>query len=392
MTEVSSAKGNILVVGAGPTGLTVAMTLLAAGREVTIVDDHPEGNNESRAAVIYPGTLEVLHPFGVAERLASKGIHTPRFTIRDRDKILLDVVLRELHTRYPYALLVSQAVTESVLLDRVKQLGGEILRPRKLTNLDQDESGVTATFNNGERIRAAFVAGADGAHSVVRDQAGLSFDGNSEGASYALADVHLTGGVPDDELVVYFSPAGHLVVLPLPGGVHRIVVNVDKAPEHPDVSFLQQLVDARGPSAERAVIHDIVWGSRFLTHHALVERYHTGRILLAGDAAHVHSPLGGQGMNLGIIDAVALGQAMIKTLGSGERHAMDAYDAARRPVAKRVIAETDFLTKLATMPASLRTIRNLAVTAVRPIIRKRLAWNLSMLGNRSGVQRDGSGE
>lgn len=387
MADLSRTKCDVLIVGAGPTGLTVAITLLAAGHEALIVDDRPEGNNESRAAVVYPGTLEVLQRFGVAEKLAAQGIHTPRFTIRDRDKILLPVVLRELKTPYPYALLVSQAVTESVLLDRLKELGGDVLRPRKLTTLQEDQSGVTATFSDGEQTRANYIVGADGAHSTVRAQAGLSFAGNSGGASYTLADVHLTGGVPDDELVVYFSPAGHLVVLPLPGGIHRIVGHTAKAPEHPEVPFLQDLVDARGPGTERAIIHDVVWGSRFLAHHALVESYRVGRILLAGDAAHVHSPLGGQGMNLGIIDAVALGQALISTLQSRSIAPLDAYGGARRPVAERVITETDFLTKLATMPAYLRAVRNLTVTTLRPLIRRRLAWSLSMLGNRAGIQR-----
>lgn len=386
MTDVIQAKGNVLIVGAGPTGLTAAITLLVAGRKVAIVDDHQEGSNESRAAVVFPGTLEELHALGVSERLASKGIHTRRFTIRDRDNVLLPVVLEELKTSYPYALLVSQAVTESVLLERVKELGGEVSRPRKLANLHEAEDGVTATFTDGEQVRAAYVVGADGAHSTVRAQAGLAFNGSDADASYSLADVHLAGGVPDDELVVYFSPAGHLVVLPLPGGIHRIVGHVADAPEHPDVTFLQKLIDARGPKAERAIIREVVWGSRFLTRHALVERYRAGRILLAGDAAHVHSPLGGQGMNLGIIDAIALGQAVMTALGTGRQDALDQYSAARRPVAQGVIAETNFLTKLATMPSYFGGIRNAALAIVRPIVRKRLAWSLSMLGNRAGIQ------
>jgi 2-polyprenyl-6-methoxyphenol hydroxylase-like FAD-dependent oxidoreductase len=214
----------------------------------------------------------------------------------------------------------------------------------------------------------------------------LGFSRTGADASYTLADVHLAGGVPDDELVVYFSPAGHLVVLPLPGGIHRIVGHVANAPEHPDVAFLQKLVDARGPKAERAVIRDVVWGSRFLTRHALVERYRTGHVLFAGDAAHVHSPLGGQGMNLGIIDAIALGQAVIKALETGRQDALDRYSAARRPVAQGVIAQTDFLTRLATMPRYLAGIRNATLAIVHPVVRKRLAWNLSMLGNRAGTQ------
>ncbi len=379
MSSEVAFNANVLIVGAGPTGMTLALSLLSRGHEITIVDKLEEGDNTSRAAVVYPATLEVLNPYGVAERLIVRGIRSPRFTIRDRDRVLMPVPFDKLPTAFPYTLLVSQAVTEEVLLERLKQLGGRVLRPWTLTRLEQDTSVTTAIFADGKQIRAKFVIGADGVHSAVREQAGISSKRDQAGASYTLADVHLTGGVPDDELVVYFSPAGHLVVLPLPGGIHRIVAHVDKAPEQPDVPFLQRLIETRGPERERAVVHDVIWGSRFLTHHALADRYRVGPIILAGDAAHEHSPLGGQGMNLGIHDAVALGRALSRILEGDSPDLLDSYNIAQRQVAKQVISLTNLLTKIATMPDHLRLTRNIILGILNPFIRRRLARRLSLL-------------
>src|SRR5437899_12218466 len=134
-----------------------------------------------------------------------------------------------------------------------------MLRPWTLTRLEQDTSVTTAIFADGKQIRAKFVIGADGVHSAVREQAGITSKRDEAAASYTLADVHLTGGVPDDELVVYFSPAGHLAVLPLPGGIHRIVAHVDTAPEQPGVPLLHPLIKTPAPEGERAVVHDVTW-------------------------------------------------------------------------------------------------------------------------------------
>jgi 2-polyprenyl-6-methoxyphenol hydroxylase-like FAD-dependent oxidoreductase len=123
------ATTDVLVVGAGPVGLTLAVSLVARGRKVTVIDNQDEGQNTSRASVVYSRTLELLEPYGVTQRLASQGIHARRFTIRDRDRVLMDVPFDWLPTAYPYTLLVSQAVTESVLLERLGQLGGRVLRP-----------------------------------------------------------------------------------------------------------------------------------------------------------------------------------------------------------------------------------------------------------------------
>jgi 2-polyprenyl-6-methoxyphenol hydroxylase-like FAD-dependent oxidoreductase len=147
-----------------------------------------------------------------------------------------------------------------VLLQRLQELGGRVLRPYRLTRLDQDGTGVTAAVEGGERIRARYLVGADGVHSTVREQAGIGFHGSAAGACYSLADVHLSGGVPPDEVAVFFAPEGQLVCVPFPDGSYKLVANVDTAPPEPDAGFMQKLVDTRGPRAPRPVVEDVILG------------------------------------------------------------------------------------------------------------------------------------
>ncbi|MBF8190025.1 FAD-dependent monooxygenase [Nonomuraea sp. K274] len=375
---------DVLVVGAGPAGLTTAVVLTRLGHDVVVVDGQAEGANTSRAAVVHSRTVELLEPYGVAEALTGRGLHTPRFTIRDRDRLLVPVAFDGLPTRYPYTLMISQADTEAFLLARLRELGGEVLRPARVTTIAQDADGVTATLDDGRSVRAAYLVGADGMHSTVREQAGIGFAGGTYAESFSLADVRLTGGVPREEVVLYFSPDGMVVVAPLPGGMHRIVATVAEAPHEPDAAFVQRLLDTRGPEAVPAVVKEVIWGSRFRVHHRIADTYRDGRILLAGDAAHVHSPAGGQGMNLGIEDAVTLGEALSKVLGGGSPELLDAYAAARRPVAEKVVGLASRLTALATARASLRPLRNLVLGLAGrlPAVRRRLAWQLSGLDRR----------
>ena len=375
------ATTDVLIVGAGPAGLTLAVGLAQQGRLVTVVDQLAGADHTSRAAVVHARTLEVLQPYGVADRLAGQGIHAPRFTIRDRDRILVPVRFDDLPTAYAYTLLVSQEVTEAVLLQRLTELGGQVLRPYTVTSLEQDDAGVTATFSDGARIRAAHAVGADGMHSIVREQAGIGFTGGTYEESFSLADVRLSGGVPDNEVILYFSPAGLVVVAPLPGGIHRIVATAENAPQQPDVAFVQHLLDTRGPVARPATVHEVVWGSRFRLHHRVADSYRAGRILLAGDAAHVHSPAGGQGMNAGITDAVALAESLGAVLDGGSPDLLDTYTATRRPVAQQVVSLADRLTRLATINRRLRPVRNLALglLARSPAFRRQLARRLSGL-------------
>jgi 2-polyprenyl-6-methoxyphenol hydroxylase-like FAD-dependent oxidoreductase len=371
---------DVLVVGAGPTGLTLAVALLARGVRVRVADRLEEGANTSRAAVVHARTLEVLEPFGVAARLVANGLQAQRFSIRDRDRVLIDIGFSALPTRYPYTLMISQAVTEATLLQRCRELGGSVARPKVLRQAQQDGEGVTAVFDDGSTVRARYLVGADGMHSTVREQAGIPFDGGSYGDSFVLADVRLEGGVPSDEVVLFFSPAGLVVVAPLPDGVHRIVATVEHAPEHPTVADIQALLDARGPSQRPATVREVLWGSRFRVHHRIARRYREGRILLAGDAAHVHSPAGGQGMNAGVLDAVSLAEALSHAL-DGDAAALERYGELRRPIAGQIVALADRLTRLATVAPRRRPVRNtvMGLLGALPFFRNRLALQLSGL-------------
>lgn len=376
------AETDVLVVGAGPTGLTLAAALAGRGVRVQVVDKQAEGANTSRAAVIHARTLEVLEPLGVADTLVARGLRASRFTVRDRDRVLVPIAFDDLPSRYPYSLMLSQAETEAVLLQRARELGVEVCRPCALASFTQDAHGVLATFDDGRQVRARFLVGADGMHSSVREQAGIAFEGGTYGESFVLADVRLeaNGAVPQREVLLFFAPAGMAVVAPLPDGVHRIVATVDAAPEQPDAAYVQALLDARGPRARRALVSEVLWGSRFRVHHRVAQAYRRGRVLLAGDAAHVHSPAGGQGMNVGIQDAVALGHALHASLRGNEAPLAD-YERLRRPIARDVVRLADQLTRMATVPHALRAARNLLLSFLGrvPHFQRRLAWRLSGL-------------
>ena len=379
---------DVVIVGAGPTGLTLAGILARERVPFVLVDRLAEGSNTSRAAVVHARTLEVLEEIEVTDRLRAGGLVVPRFTLRDRDRVLLTIRFDGLSTRYPYTLMIPQNATEAILLARLREMGGDVLRPHEVTDVRQDADGVTATVtaDGGSRtLRGRYLVGADGMHSVVRERAGVGFTGGTYEQSFALADVRMSWRIPGDEVMLFLSPDGLVVVAPLPGGRHRIVATMDDAPEHPDIADVQRLLDTRGPVAGAARVEEIAWSSRFRVHHRIVDRYRAGRILLAGDAAHVHSPAGGQGMNTGIQDAVALGRALTAVVRGAKESRLDEYDRVRRPVAQRVVAFTDRMTRMATLRTPrARAMRNILVGLIGriPAFRRFLAMELSELRNR----------
>ncbi|WP_280461101.1 FAD-dependent oxidoreductase [Nocardia carnea] len=381
---MSTREIDVIVVGAGPVGLTAAIVLTQLGHRVRIVDDQAAGANTSRAAVVHSRTLELLEPYGVVPALVGRGIPIPRFTIRDRDRALVSVPFAGLPTAYPYTLMISQADTEKFLLARAAELGIVVDRPATVTAIAQDDDSVTATLSTGEPISARYLIGADGMHSTVREQAGIGFTGGSYAESFVLADIRSTGGIPRDEVILYFSPAGLAVVAPLPGDMYRVVAVADEAPHDPDTGFVQRLLDDRGPRAVPAAVTEVVWGSRFRVHHRLADSYRRGRILLAGDAAHVHSPAGGQGMNLGIEDAVTTGRILSRVLQGETATLLDEHAAARRSTARSVMSIAGRLTDAATLPATARPLRNigLRLAGAAPTVRRRLAYRLSGLDRR----------
>ena len=386
MTPVPD-RADVLVVGAGPSGLALASTLAAGGVMPVLVDRLAEGENTSRAAVVHARTLEVLDELGVTDELRGAGLVVSKFTIRDRDRALMTLRFDTLPTRYPYTLMIPQNVTEATLLRRYAALGGRVHRPLDVIGLAADADGVTATVSGkgaGPRtIRARYVAGTDGMHSTVREAAGIGFSGSAYQESFVLADVRLTWGLPNDEVMLFLAPEGLVVVAPLPGGRHRIVATLDDAPEHPSLADVQRLLDTRGPSKDAARISEVAWSSRFRVHHRVADRYRAGRIVLAGDAAHVHSPAGGQGMNTGIQDGVALGHALTAIVsGAADEDALDEYERKRRPVALRVVALTDRMTRGATVRGRrARAARNAALRLAGsvPAFRRWLATELAEL-------------
>jgi 2-polyprenyl-6-methoxyphenol hydroxylase-like FAD-dependent oxidoreductase len=378
-------RTEVLVVGAGPVGLAVAASLAGHGHDVTVVDRQATGANTSRAAVVHARTLEMLERIGVSQRLARLGIHAAQFSIRDGDRELVPVRFDRLATEYPYTLMVPQNITEEVLLDRLVELGGKVHRPYVATGLTQSADGAEITLDGGEVISARYVVAADGMSSTIRDLAGLGSNGNGAlPLSFTLADVRVEGGLPPDEVLLFFSAPGMLVVAPLPDGSFRLVAEVDDAPEQPDVAYAQRLLDTRGPRRTTVKVIEVMWGSRFRIHERVADQYRAGRVLLAGDAAHTHSPAGGQGMNLGLRDAVTLGDALSVALRDGREDKLDEYATGSRAEALRVVALAHRLTRLATAPRAVRPLRNVALRllALVPAFRRGLAEQLSATGHR----------
>jgi 2-polyprenyl-6-methoxyphenol hydroxylase-like FAD-dependent oxidoreductase len=378
---------DVLIVGAGPAGLTLACALAAQGVRYVLLDQADQGSNTSRAAVIHARTLEVLDEIGVTDELCRRGVEVPRFTIRDRDRVLLHVPFDGLPTRYPYTVMLPQDSTEQILAERLTAGGGTVHWRHRLTGIENGDHGATATIagpgDTVHRIRARYVAGCDGMHSAVRELAGIGFTGDRYQESFVLADVRMRWPYPDDQVNLFFSPRGLVVVAPLPQQRYRIVATLDDAPERPDAADVQNLLDARGPSSTPAKVTDVVWSSRFRVHHRLADSYRRGSVFLAGDAAHVHSPAGGQGMNTGIQDAMVLARLLTDAVTArADTVDLDAYETQRRPVAVAVVTMTDRLTRAATARNPVaRLIRNtvLSLAGRSTTVQRKLAMNLSEL-------------
>jgi len=384
---------DVLIVGAGPTGLALATTLSRSGINHVIVDKLATGQNTSRAAVIHAHTLEVLESIGVSERLVHEGMKLAKFSIRDRDQVLARLHFDTLPTKYACLLMLPQDKTENILAEALSKSKGTVRWGCAVDALTETSSGIDASVvsNDGtQTIHARYVVGADGMHSFVRQTAGIGFSGTSYEESFVLADVEMIWDHERDEVMLFFSPAGLVVVAPLPNGRYRIVATLDEAPAQPGVADIQALLYARGPTRGTGKVLQVHWGSRFRLHHRVADKYRRGRFLLLGDAAHVHSPAGGQGMNTGLVDACVLGRLLIDVVsGRSDDSHLDRYEALRRPAAKQVLQLAGRLTLMATMrSAPKRFLRNIALRTMNlfPIARHRFEMNLSGLSRRSAAE------
>jgi 2-polyprenyl-6-methoxyphenol hydroxylase-like FAD-dependent oxidoreductase len=379
------SRTDILIVGAGPSGLALAAELRRRGIKTVTVDKVAEGANTSRAAVVHARTLEVLEPLGVVPTMLGEGFKVPVFRVRDRDRALITIDFQQIPSAYAFTLMCPQDRTEAILLARLKALGGEVIRPAEVTGVDLGARGAQVQIAVGDAtqtVAARWVIGCDGMHSQVREAAGIAFNGAAYQQGFILADVHMDWPLGRGEVSLFFSPAGLVVVAPLPKGRFRVVATVDDPPEVPSVPYVQALFDARGPKASQAHVHGSLWSSRFKVHHRVAESPRKGRVLLCGDAAHVHSPAGGQGMNTGIQDAVSLASALADVLGGADEALLDAWAADRHKIAEGVVALTDRMTRMATLrsPAG-RALRNVAIGFAGhiPAIGRALARNVAEL-------------
>lgn len=379
---------DVLIVGAGPTGLTLARELRSLGVSVQIVDRATDAVHESRALAIQARTLEVLARNSLADDLVTAGapigtlvLHDHGLGRRSRTRTvplnpapvntvpLADDTLGD--TRFPFLLFLSQANTERVLLDRLASTGTAVGRGLTLTGLVQDPDGVTCTLESAgvppRTVRSRYVVGCDGAHSNTRKLAGIGFTGLAHPQRFLLADLEIDG-VDQGSAHAYFAEAGPLLLLPLgtPASWRLIVMLPPGTAADPVTLKLLQTTVSRY-TRERLILHHPVWLTDFTISSRVADRFQRGRVLLAGDAAHIHSPAGGQGMNTGIQDAVNLGWKLALVCSGATGPALlRSYGRERLPLARSVLAGTD-------RAFSLATSRNLLVRTVRAGLAARLA-------------------
>lgn len=350
----------VLVVGAGPTGLLLAGDLAAAGVACTILERRGRESNLTRAFAVHARTLELLDARGVADELVDRG--QPLGALRLFDGIELD--LSRLPTRFPFLLVTPQYETERVLERRARSHGAEIVRDAEVVGLRQDADGVELDVRAADgsvgRRRAAFVVAADGVGSAVRRSLGLGFPGRSAIQSVMLADVRLTAA-PPNVLTVDAVAEGFSFLAPFGDGWYRVIA-WDRRHQLPESAPVD--IDEIRDITRRALgtdygMHDARWLSRFHSDERQVSRYRVGRVVLAGDAAHVHSPAGGQGMNTGLQDAANLGWKLAATVhGWAPDGLLDTYHAERHPVGLTVVRGSGALLRLAMLrPRALRAAR-----------------------------------
>lgn len=345
----------VLVVGAGPTGLMAANLLKRRGVEVRIVDSRSEASRESRAFAVMARSMELFGQLDLADRILDRGVVNPGidFFVRGSRVGGLDYDrAASPDTPYEFITLHPQSDTEAVLIQDLARLGVVIERRTNVTALSQDAQGVTtrATGADGREvaIRSQYVVGADGAHSVVRKALGLSFEGAKYSQTFLLADCRVDWPLDHARFRVFMHGETIALFLPLDGARRSRVMTTDHSNKADrDGTDAAQLDLAELEPVFRQVtgldvrLSDPAWTTRYQVSHRGVPRYGEGRVFVAGDAAHIHSPAGGQGMNTGLQDAANLAWKIAAVLDGAPTELLDTYDSERRPVGHQVVATSD---------------------------------------------------
>ncbi|NJP92975.1 FAD-dependent oxidoreductase [Nonomuraea sp. FMUSA5-5] len=370
----------VIVVGAGPTGLLLAGDLAESGAAVTVLERRDgKVSNLSRAFGVHARTLEELDARGLADPLIPMGAILSKVRLFER----VEVDLAGLASRFPYLLITPQYNVEHLLLERALKAGAEIVYDAEVTGLTQDGTGVTVTTTAGEH-RAAYAVGADGYHSAVRQALGLPFPGKSVLKSIMLADVKVAEE-PAGMLTVNGVGDAFAFVAPFGDGYYRVFA-WDRRHVVPDDAPLG--MDELREVTRRALgtdfgMHDPRWMSRFHSDERQVPDYRTGRVLLAGDAAHVHSPAGGQGMNTGLQDAANLSWKLAAVLRGAPDALLDTYQAERHPVGRSVLRSSGALIRAAMIESAAgRALRGFAARQALsvPRIREKITGQLTGIG------------
>ncbi len=374
----------VAVVGAGPTGLLLAGDLAETGVAVTLVERRDTTSSLTRAFAVHARTLEHLDARGLADDLIATGRTVDGLRVFSG----IDIDLTNLPTRFPFALVTPQSNTEGLLESRARDLGVSFEVGAEVTAVHEIDGGVrVCARRNAEPLclDANYVVGADGVHSRVRRSLGLAFPGRSAVRSVMLADVRLARE-PRDVLTVDATKEGFAFMAPFGDGWHRIIAwdRHDLQPDSAPVSLSQVAEITRSVLHADYGMHEARWLSRFHSDERQVESYRAGRIFLAGDAAHVHSPAGGQGMNTGLQDATNLGWKLATAIhGGGTADAiLETYHAERHPIGRQVLRSSRSLLHLAMLrsaPArAARLVLGHAAVRVPPVM-NRVAMTISGL-------------
>jgi len=356
-----------LIVGAGPAGLTMACELRRYGLSCRIVDQAEAPSGIPKAVAVQPRTLEVFDIMGLDEEFVANGHQVQGFNMYADGQRLAHVAMDGMPTRYSYMLTLPQSETERLLTKRLSDLGVAVERSVQFADVAQQEEGVDVSLRHAdatiETVKVRWLIGCDGAHSAVRKALGLPFEGARYEESFLLAYVRIEDSVPVDEVRAFFTPDGLVGLLPLPRGRHYVILPLFKETAEADqttvsLDELKTLLAQRGMAS--LGILEAFWITKFRIHRRIVPSLRVGRVFLCGDAAHIHSPAGGQGMNLGIQDSFNLAWKLaLVTSGVARPSLLDSYHAERHPIASETLMGTDLATKVITLRNPLaQTLRN----------------------------------